>query len=512
MHLIQPTIPYAKAHLAQREAQSHDLSSYHTTLVNEIESGETQALPRSEGAIKDEERLEKVKKWLGDLVRPDNMKDSDYATFMRYAMEFFLDGDRLWKKHAQGEHKLVIPESRRFAVLQAVHENIGHKRFYATRAAILQRFWWPHIHQDIIWFVRTCHICQIQQTRKVLIPPTVATPAPLFSKIYVDTMHMPQSNKKRYIVQGRCSLIHYPEFRALASENGKAIGDWIFEDILCRWGALREIVTDNGQPFLKALEYLAQRYHINHIRISGYNSRANGIVERPHFDVRQALFKAVDGEENQWSRAVYSVFWAERITVRKRMGCSPYFAATGTEPLIPLDIVEATYLQPPPDSIMTTTDLIARRAIALQKRAGDLDQVHSKVYETRRKAALNFEKKHAKIIRDFNFKQGALVLLRNSAIEKSLNRKMKPRYLGPLIVVSRNWRGAYIVCELDGSVFDRPIAAFRLIPYFARKSIPFPTTALDVDARRIQELEGAQLEEVLDGVDDETEGVQDVTN
>jgi hypothetical protein len=32
--------------------------------------------------------------------------------------------------------------------------------------------------------------------------------------------------------------------------------------------------------------------------------------------------------------AAYSVFWAERITVRKRMGCSPYFAATGTHLLI----------------------------------------------------------------------------------------------------------------------------------------------------------------------------------
>jgi hypothetical protein len=37
--------------------------------------------------------------------------------------------------------------------------------------------------------------------------------------------------------------------------------------------------------------------------------------------VRQALFKAVDGEENKWSQAAYSVFWSERVTVRKCMGC-----------------------------------------------------------------------------------------------------------------------------------------------------------------------------------------------
>jgi hypothetical protein len=37
---------------------------------------------------------------------------------------------------------------------------------------------------------------------------------------------------------------------------------------------------------------------------------------------------------------------------------------------------------------------------------------------------------------------------------------MRPQYLGPLIILSRNKRGAYIIAELDGSVFNQPIAAF----------------------------------------------------
>ena len=49
------------------------------------------------------------------------------------------------------------------------------------------------------------------------------------------------------------------------------------------------------------------------------------------------------------------------------MGCSPYFAVTGTHPLLPLDIAEATYLLPPPDAPMSMTTLIADCAIALQK-------------------------------------------------------------------------------------------------------------------------------------------------
>jgi hypothetical protein len=63
--------------------------------------------------------------------------------------------------------------------------------------------------------------------------------------------------------------------------------------------------------FLKALAWLAKHYHIKHIHISGYNSRANGLVEQSYIDVQQALFKACDREENKWSSSAYLVFWAE---------------------------------------------------------------------------------------------------------------------------------------------------------------------------------------------------------
>jgi len=468
-------------------------------------------VPRSESSVADDSRIIKVQRWLRDLARPEELSDAEYTTFMRYCTEFFIGDGRLWRKDAQGAHKVVPSPELRIDIMQQVHNDIGHKAVFATKSTIAVRFWWPNMSADVAWFVRTCHLCQIRQTRNVLIPPVVATPAPPFAKAYIDTMHMPASGGFRYIVQARCSLTYYPEFRMLRNESAKTIGDWIYEDILCRWGALSEIVSDNGAPFVKALDYLAKRYHIRHIRISGYNSRANGLVERSHFDSRQSLFKAVDGDEKCWSLGTYSVFWAERITIRKRMGCSPYFAITGSHPLIPLDISEATYLQPEPTSLLSTEDLIARRAIALQKRSADLARLHSDVYAARLRAAKRFEEDHARTIRGYDFKTGDLVLIRNTQYEKSLNRKMRPRYLGPLIVVSRNYGGAYIVSELDGSVLHRPIAAFRVIPYLARQSIPIPEQFIDIPESRLKELEetddidgeGDQLPSLEEDIDDE---------
>ena len=266
--------------------------------------------------------------------------------------------------------------SRRVSCISASHDEVGHKGSWATKQLLSTRFWWPFLGKDVHWWVRTCYLCQIRQLRHVLLPPTVAMPAPLFAKMYCDSMQMPKSGGYVAIAHGRCSVSHYPEFAMLRNEKASSIAKWLFESVLCRWGAIIEIVTDNGTPYVAAVEHLAKKYHINHIRISGYNSRANGIVERPHFDVRQALFKAVDGDQSRWSEAAYSVFWADRITAQRRMGCSPYFAATGTHPIMPMDIIEATYLVPPPELPISTMTLIATRARQLQKRQDDLDRIH----------------------------------------------------------------------------------------------------------------------------------------
>ena len=85
-----------------------------------------------------------------------------------------------------------------------------------------------------------------------------------------------------YIVQAHCVLTAYPKWRMLHSENASAFASFIFEDILCRWGALAKIVTDNGPAFVQAFNVLADQYNIRHICISPYNSQANGVVERHH--------------------------------------------------------------------------------------------------------------------------------------------------------------------------------------------------------------------------------------
>jgi len=190
-----------------------------------------------------------------------------------------------------------------------------------------------------------------------------------------------------------------------------------------------------------------------------YNSPLR-IVERRIFEVREAIFKACDGNESKWSGTHTRVFGAERSQSESAMGCSPYLQQTGTHLFSPIDILEANYFAA---ILQIHTDyqrLIARRACYVTEKTRPLAKLQDKAIMLGVQAAIRFEKEHARTIR-LDFKLGDLVLVRNTAIEKALNRKIARTILGPLIVLSRNKGGAYVRCELDGSVFDRPVAAFR---------------------------------------------------
>ena len=432
------------------------------------------AIPRSVKALRRDDKVSTIRQFLSNPQRPPNLSDDQYRLFIRQAANYFIFEGNLFRKNQSGSPQLVPEPSDRLELISYAHDVLGHKGLFATTQAISLRFWWPELAKDVRWYVRTCHECQVRQTKYFHIPPIVPPIPSLFRKAHMDTFLMPRIGTYRYVVHARCALSSWPEGRATTADSAKVISSFIFQEILCRWGTLDEIVTDNAAPYIAAVNLLGEQYGIHHIRISGYNSQANGIVESKHFDVREAIMKTCQGHESKWREVLPQVFWAERVTIRKATGYSPYFMVHGVHPLLPFDITEATYLAPTQDFGISTEELIAIRAQQLSKRPEDLEDMKQRVAKFRQRNLEQFEQRHGSSIVDFNFESGALVLVRNTRVEESLNRKTKPRYLGPMVVVRKTKGKSYIVAELDGAQSQLRVAGFRLIPYFPRTTTDIP--------------------------------------
>ena len=126
--------------------------------------------------------------------------------------------------------------------------------------------------------------------------------------------------------------------------------------------------------------------------------------------------------------------------------------AHGIEAVLQLDIAEVTYLLPPLNAPTSMEDLIAYHTQQLQKCPEDLLEMSARVLKARKQSAAKFIKCFSTTIQDYDFPVGSLVLVHNSCIEKKLNCKMKPQFLGPMVIVDWTQGGAYILAELNGAV------------------------------------------------------------
>jgi len=114
-------------------------------------------IPCSAQARVQDALLTSIECFLITRKRPLDLTDEEFEAFVRQAARFFVLEDKLWRREAHSKHQLVLPPSKRYRVLEEAHNNLGHKGIYT----ISSRFWWPHIIEDIKWYVKTYHECQV---------------------------------------------------------------------------------------------------------------------------------------------------------------------------------------------------------------------------------------------------------------------------------------------------------------------------------------------------------------
>jgi len=218
-------------------------------------------IPRSSKADLRDAKLSIIRRFLTTLQRPPKLSDQEYRQFIRQAQNYFVVDKKMFRKNRDTPPQLVPEPGNRLHLITYAHDHLGHKGVFATTRNLLIRFWWPHINEDMRWFIGTCHECQIRQTEYFHIPPVVPDVPSLFRKAHVDVFLMPAIGKYRYVIHGRCAMSSWPEARATTSQSGKIVGEFLREHVLCRWSWLVEITTDNGAPIVAGVEYLTTSNH-----------------------------------------------------------------------------------------------------------------------------------------------------------------------------------------------------------------------------------------------------------
>lgn len=391
--------------------------------------------------------------------------------FIKRAMKFYVQRGAMYKRNGSAPPvKCIFRFKRRQRILQAAHEDLGHRGDQSVMRTLRERFYWPSMWADCRHHVQSCHECQIRSVRKVETPLMISTPASIFVKIHMDVMFMPRTSVKgfRYVVAATDDLSAAGEGRALSVNSANLIAKFLWEEIFCRYGAVGQITTDNGSEVQAAVKLLTARWHIPQITISPYNSKANGVVERRHFIIREAIVKACEGDISHWPRYVHHAFFADRVTIRRATGMSPFFLLYGVQPVLPFDLTEASLLINNFTTHMSPEDLLAARILQLEKRPQDLARAAETLRLNRLKSKAQFERRFLTRLVNNTYPPGTLVLMRNSAISTSHSRKHQPRYLGPYKVTRRTRFGSYVLEELDGSISQHAVAANRIVPYITR--------------------------------------------
>src|SRR6266498_1614494 len=145
------------------------------------------------------------------------------------------------------------------------------------------------------------------------------------------------SRGNKYIVVAINYFIKYPKARTLSNANAKSVANFIYEDIICRHGYSRRIISDRGTHFNnQVIEKLLEQFKIRHNLSTSYHPKTNGLVERFNKTLCESLAKLNEEREN-WNEYISPTLFAYRTKVNKSTQFTLFYLTYGREAILPFD-------------------------------------------------------------------------------------------------------------------------------------------------------------------------------
>lgn len=279
--------------------------------------------------------------------RPDKKQLKSFSAqskrLIREWEKLTLDDDGILYQKTATRTQLVLPEKYKATVLKELHDDMGHQGVDRTTSLVRERYFWPHMQQDIEHYVaRSCScLKQKKPSREARAPLTNIVKTQPFELISIDYLHLDKcAGGYEYILIIIDHFSRFAQAYATTSKSAKTVADKLFNDYAFKFGFPQRIHHDQGGEFQnQLLAQLKQTSGVLGSRTTPYHPEGNGQVERFNRTLIQMLTTLTEKEKSNWKDSLNKLIFAYNCTRCKVTGFSPFYLLFGRTPRLPVDIL-----------------------------------------------------------------------------------------------------------------------------------------------------------------------------
>jgi hypothetical protein len=150
----------------------------------------------------------------------------------------------------------------------------------------------------------------------------------------MDVMHLPSSNRNKYILIVVDLFTRWPEAFALQNINGSALVTCMLK-VMTRQGFIRQLLCDNASYNVgKEFSTFCDREGIKLSPVSEYHPEANGVAESKVKALKD-LLRALATKYSDWSKYLDTALFAYRTSYHPIIKDTPFFLNHGRDPWFP---------------------------------------------------------------------------------------------------------------------------------------------------------------------------------